>query len=251
MKMYRKTKTNKNKHMGFTMIEMLLTMGIISIIFLAIGGVLSTMIRTSNTVSSRMLIREEGEYLAEVFRKYIRNSSADNVKMYFREDPTIEFADYEVQNFSSEYEEYEFEHFSIDNFATEIHLRPPADAMNKVICIGFFRDTSDDDKGYIVRAVNFFPGQWHDYTPDMCFPQGGNVLDQDFRKSFVPLNSDLVYIDGLEIRRDTTATNVYYTIDIDMSPSWGIGGVSNYRDHEGSITHRKSFVVQTRQLFHW
>lgn len=224
------------------MVEMLITMIIIAAIFLAIGSVISNMIKTSNTVSSRMLIREEGEYLAEVFRKYLRNSSADNVRLYYRGNATITFDDYYgVSSLGGEALPPD-----VDMPATEIHFRPSGDATNKVVCMGFFKD---GNKGYIVRTTNDLAGSWNNYEPETCFPEAPSS-DQIFRKNFASLNSDLVYIEGLEIEQVRTATNVYYTIHIDMKPAWGLGGLSNYRDKDGAPKYRKSFVVQTRQLFY-
>lgn len=232
----------QKKYVAFTMIEMLITMVIIAAIFLAIGSVISNMIKTSNTVSSRMLIREEGEYLAEVFRKYLRNSSVDNVRVYHRENPTITFDGYYgVSSLDGEAIPPDLEHP-----ATEIHFRPSGDATNKVVCMGFFKD---GDQGYIVRTTNNLEASWNDYDPERCFPDDP-PSDQIFRKNFASLNSDLVYIEGLEIEQVRTATNVYYTIHIDMKPAWGLGGLSNYRDKDGAPKYRKSFVVQTRQLFY-
>jgi prepilin-type N-terminal cleavage/methylation domain-containing protein len=230
------------KYKGFTMIEMLITMMLLAMIFLAINSVVVNMMKTSNVASSRMIVREEGEYLAEVFRKYIRNSSADSVKVYFRENPRVGFEDYEVTSvFGSATEDIPDE-----EFATEIHFQPSGDTTGKVVCIGFFKDS--DDHGYIVRTANVLQGPWNDYDPNWCFQP---FPDSNFRKNFVSLTSDLVYVEDLEIIRDRTSANVYYTINIDMKPAWSIGGLSNYRDIEGAPKYRKSFVVQTRQLFHW
>ena len=236
------------KYQGFTLVEMLITMAVMVIVFLAIGNVLNTMIKTSNTVSSRMLVREEGEYLAEVFRKYIRNSSTDNVKLYFRDSPTISFNNYQVEGIGGDVVEYN--EADTESFATEMHFRPSAEATDRVVCIGFFMDGQDDTKGYIVRSVTRFSGSLSvAYEPGNCFPSGP-LFGQDFSKNFVVLNSDLVYIDGLEISRNNTTTNSYYTINVDMQPSWGVGGLSNYRSPDGSPTYRKSFVLQTRQILH-
>ncbi len=225
---------------------MLIVMIVLIIVFLAIGNVLNTMIKTSNTVSSRMLVREEGEYLAEVFRKYIRNSSSDNFRLYHRSSPSISFGEnYQVESMSGDFVEYD--ESELDFYATEIHFRPSVAVTDKIVCLGFFED---GDRGYIVRSVVRFPGSLFasdEYEPNECFNPSG----QDFRKNFAVLNSNLVYIDGLRVTRDTTTTNVYYSIDVDMQPRWGVGGMSNYRSPDGSPTYRKSFVVQTRQLFHW
>ena len=247
----------KQKYAAFTFVEMLITMVVLSIIFLAIGNVVLSMIKSSNLVSGRMLVREEGDYLAEVFRKYIRNSSADSVRLYFRENPTIKFSGYEVSEISSE-EVVPYSPADMDAFATEIHFRPSGDSKGKVVCIGFFRDP--DGIGYIVRTLNYMKEgeSWSSYSPETCFPEDSPYLDDDFRMNFLALNSYLVHIEGLEIRREgldafgeRLSRNAYYSIDIDMNPSWGVGGLSNYRSIEGSPTYRKSLVVQTRQLHYW
>ncbi len=240
------------KYSGFTLVEMLITMIVLMIIFLAIGNVLNTMIKTSNTVSGRMLVREEGEYLAEVFRRYIRNSRIDDVKLYFRDEASISFDEnYSVVNIQGMTQD---PNPSEEKFATEIHYRPTVlgtgedQETDRVVCIGFFNEEDDGEiKGHIVRSAVNFVGDWaNDYEPEQCFPP--SATGTDFRKNFVVLNSDLVYIEGLSIRNYTTNVNVYYEIDIDMQPRWGVGGLSNYRDADGSPTYRKSFVVQTRRL---
>ncbi len=235
------------KYSGFTLVEMLISMIVLMIVFLAIGNVLNTMIKTSNTVSGRMLVREEGEYLAEVFRRYIRNSRIDDVKLYFRDGASISFdKDYSVISIEGVAQD---PNPSEEKFATEIHYRPTVlgtgedQETDRVVCIGFFEE---GEKGYIVRSVVNFVGDWNDYAPEQCFPP--SATGTDFRKNFVVLNSDLVYIEGLSIRNYATNINVYYEIDIDMQPRWGVGGLSNYRDADGSPTYRKSFVVQTRRL---
>ncbi len=233
------------KYSGFTMVEMLITMMILAVIFLAIGRVVVTMIKTTNVASSRMLVREEGEYISDVLRKYLRNSSSDTVKLYHRSNPRISFSDYEVSNILGVTDENVSEILP----ATEIHFRPSADFKNRVVCIGYFED-NDEDYGYVVRSVNYIPAgrSWDDYEPSWCFP---DFPDDEFRKNFVILNSNLVFMEGLRIVRTRSLNNVYYSIDIDMKPAWGIGGFSNYKDLDGSLVYRKSLVVQTRQLYNW
>lgn len=239
-----KLNKNKTKYEGFTLIEMLITMAVMIIVFLAVGNLLNTLIQTSNTVSSRMLVREEGEYLAEVFRRYIRNSSVDNVRLFYRENSRITFDEnYQVIELPHEPSNI-VEVTESANPATEIHFHPSVDT-NRVICMGFFE--SEDGVGHLVRSSVTGVSIAGGYQPEMCFNPG----TQDFRKNFMVLNSNLVHVEGLEIRRDMTRTNVYYSIDIDMKPYWGLGGLSNYRDAEGSPKYRKSFVVQTRLLYHW
>ncbi len=233
----------KEKYLGFTIVEMLITMAVLMVLFLAIGSVITNMLVASNTISSRMVVREEGEYLAEVFRKYIRNSSTDGVKLYSRVDPLIEFDDdWEVTSLGPVASPCS------SSSCTEIHFRPTGESANKVVCFGFFKD--ENDVGYLVRSVSELSGNWGSYNPETCFPSSP-LGSNSFRKNFVVLNSDLVYVDGLEIGKTETSSNVYYSFDIDMRPYWGLGSMSNYRTLDGSPKYRKSFVVQTRQIFYW
>lgn len=235
----------EKKYSGFTIVEMLITMAVLMILFLAIGSVITNMLVASNTISSRMMVREEGEHLAEIFRKYVRNSSTDGVKLYTRNNPEISFnEDFEVTLIGDSASECSFG-------CTEIHFRPTGESANKVVCFGYFEDSdAEDGAGYIVRSVSEFNGSWSDYEASTCFPSSPST-DQLFRKNFVVLNSDLVYVDGLEIQQTQTSSNVYYSFDIDMKPYWGLGSMSNYRTLDGSPKYRKSFVVQTRQIFYW
>jgi competence protein ComGF len=246
---YLKEKTKKYK--AFSLIQMLIALVILAMILLAINNVIVTMMRTSNVISSRMLVREESEYIAEVIRKYLRNSSVDNVKIYSREDPEITLSQYGVSYIDGEVTEIDF---GEDTLATEIHFRPSADSVGRVVCIGFFENEEDGGPkiGYIVRAVSLLDPLrgWTDYEPEDCFPPDPSS-DQMFRKNLALLNSDLISIEGFSVKRDRTNANVYYSVDLDVRPVWGVGGLSNYRDEEGTPKYRKSFVVQTRQFFHW
>ncbi len=228
-------KLKQKKYQGFTMIEMLITMVVLMIIFLAVGSLVNNMIKASNTVSSRMLVREESEYFAEVFRKYIRNSRVDNVKLYHRDLTELSFNhNLEVVLSSADPTEV----LGVDQKFTEIHIQSTDGKSDKVICIGFF-------SGYLVRSVGNFQG-WLDYQPEDCFPRGAG--DEMFRKNFVILNTDLISVEGLSIEKHESSTNIYYSIDIDVKPAWGVGGASNYRTKDGSPIYRKSFVVQTRRV---
>jgi Tfp pilus assembly protein PilV len=247
-----KTKKKYKKYKGFSLIQMLISIIILAIILLAINNVIVTMIRTSNTISSRMLVREESEYIAEVMRKYLRNSSADNVRLYVRSNPRISLSiNGEVNSITGDLKEIEWNNSEI---GTEIHFRSSADSENKVICIGYFENHDVDSPviGYVMRSVNEINTErgWSDYQPSNCFP-GEPQMNDIFRKNIAFLNSDLISIEDLSIRRDRTNVQVFYSIDIDVRPVWGVGGLSNYRDEDGAPKYRKSFVVQTRQFFHW
>jgi len=239
---------------GFTLVEMLLTMAILSALFLAIGGLLQNMIKSSEYASSRMLMREEGEFLGEIFRKYLRNSSVDNVALYYREDPVVEFSDdYEIERLSSSdiILDLRDPENPLPHPATEIHFRPSGDSTGRVICIGFFRDQGG--KGRIIKSSGYFDGGWTDlggfeqYDPEECFPTSPTPL---FRKEAFILSSDLVHMDSLGIQAHMANLNIYYVIDIDMKPAWGWKALTKSLDDD-KVKLRKSIFVETRQLSNW
>jgi type II secretory pathway pseudopilin PulG len=244
-----KERIKTKKYKAFTLMEMIVVMALIFIVFLAFVSVLTSMMRASNTVSARMVSRQEGEYISEVFRKFIRNASYDSIRVYRRHNPRITFSmDGEKVNYSHVINIAPLGYTLLSSAGgtggTEIHFRPSGNP-NEVVCMGFFEDTVTG-RGYIIRSKVTYAQPWHAYNPNLCF----SPATQDFRKNFMILNSDLIHIDTFTIDFSGGGLNNYYTFEMEMEPQLGVGGFSYYRDTR-LPTYIKTFVVQTRAYQSW
>ena len=242
-------KFKMKKYQAFTLMEMIIVMALIFVVFLAFVSVLTAMMRSSNTVSARMVCRQEGEYISEVFRKFIRNASYESIRVYRRNNPSITFeADDERVNYSNVLDISPSNPTTLGGAGgsggTEIHYRPSANPR-EVVCMGFFQDTATE-RGYIIRSKVTYTDHWSAYNPNSCFNPGND----EFRKNFMILNSDLVHIEEFSIAFSAGGLNNYYTFEIEMEPQLGVGGYSNYID-TNLPNYIKTFVVQTRAYKSW
>jgi len=255
----------KKKYEGFTMIEMIIVMGLIFIVFVAFASVLTSLMRASNTVSARILVRQEGEYLSEVFRKHIRNANHSAIRVYRSRDPDVPGIGIVIPDITFEYDEDEnIVYSNVESLrqtastivvhsgrGTELHFRPSGNT-DEVVCIGYFEDTISG-RGYIARSKTTLPSTWQNYEPSDCFIEENSSGNQEFRKNFMVLNSDLVNIDDFEVHVANISggpINNYYTFTIKMTPQLGLGGFSNYNE-TNLPQYVKTFVVQTRAYTNW
>ncbi len=251
--MYKKNK--KQNYASFTLIEMMIVMAVTVIIFAATSSILTSMMKASNTVTSRVVVREEGEYLSEIIRKHVRNASYDVIRVYNRPNSRIRF-DFDNPNVNYAYVKSLLGTPSLvdpttGGQGTEIHFRP-SDNPREMVCIGFFGDEWSTGRGYIIRSKVDLPGDFtlSTYNPNTCFPPNNTSHSQDFRNNFMVLNSDLVNIENLRISLAPGGLNNYYTFEITIEPQLGLGGFSRYNENSFP-DYVKTFVVQTRAYRSW
>jgi len=73
---------NKKKYEGFSLIEMLLTIAIISFVMTISAAVLSTLIRVSTSSSNKIRARNESEFVLELVRRTVRNSNPKDIRIF-------------------------------------------------------------------------------------------------------------------------------------------------------------------------
>lgn len=219
---------------AFSLIEMILTLGILSIVFLLTTKTLTTVIQVSTVVKYKTATRSEVDFAMEFLERVLTNSNikpeGDDVFIYDTSawryyDPvggtTVYDDSVEDLIINTEYNNST----STGVFGNEIHIQPYG--YEGWMCIGYFKEEDDGDdttlqKGYLLkRSVDAldeanppshkscFDSTWHEEYPILVL-NSEDVNVNDFRVSYT--RSELV-------------NNIFY-IDLEMEPLFWSPGVS-------------------------
>lgn len=155
------------KYNGFSLIEMLLTIMILSVVMLLVASTLNTVIKVSNTANSKNLARSDINYIMDQYSRLISNSDLDDIYLYNSANYDSNAGTY---NQSVRYlgvdangipvikpgggenlDLYEATNRPIDGaVGTEIHVRLYGYPL--WTCLGYFRDEANK-YGYIVKTT--------------------------------------------------------------------------------------------------
>ena len=151
MKEYRKT------YEGFSLVETLFTIVILSMVMLFVASMLNTVIKTSHTANSKNMARSDINYVMDVYDRTISNAKLEDVRMYnslgVREIgfnngiPVIQSA---ADSLGNTYAEGN----SVPENINEIHVR--LYGYDTWTCLGYFKYTSESNEeyGFIVKATS-------------------------------------------------------------------------------------------------
>lgn len=218
------------KYSGVSLVEMLMTMIIIGIVMILTAITLNTMIRASIMSNSRTTARQESEFILELLRKTIQNSSSDEIRIYDVSGRLYDLANSRTVDVAlTGYDNS----INTDGTGTEIHFRPAG--YDKWVCIGYFQDAQDANKGYILKSAR----QDLDVASE-CF----NGLSSEYRLNTIVLNSEDVDVNSLQMQFFLTYDENYLlTIDLDMEPVVWIANSQNLKPNYFQQT-----VVSTQKL---
>lgn len=218
------------KYSAVTLVEMLMTLIIITIVMVLVAVTLNTMIKASIMSNARTTTRQESEFILELLRKTVRNSDASEIRIYsvsgrLFDSNTQRTVDNNVSG-------YDFP-ITTEQSGTEIHFRPFG--FSGWVCVGFFQDTIDPNKGYILKSSR----QDLDIGSE-CFNSGSS---QYLSNTFV-LNSEAVHVNNFAIRYvETLDENYLMTIDLEMEPVHWVPNGGNIRPE-----YFQQAVVSTQKL---
>ena len=152
MKEYRKT------YEGFSLVETLFTIVILSMVMLFVANMLNTVIKTSHTANSKNMARSDINYVMDVYDRTLSNAKLEDVRMYnssnvrkfgFNDNgiPVIKTV---VEGVGNTYVEGD----SIPENINEIHVR--LYGYDTWSCLGYFKYKSESNKeyGFIVKATS-------------------------------------------------------------------------------------------------
>lgn len=144
------------KYKGFSLIEMLMTIMILSVVMLMVASTLNTVIKVSNTANSKNQARSDINYIMDLLSRSISNSELDDIYI-FNSSPVRSF-DYlsGLPNIKTSDENllanvYNTTDYELKNFvglANEIHIK--LYGYTVWTCFGYFES---DGYGYIVKAT--------------------------------------------------------------------------------------------------
>ncbi|MHC1716931.1 MAG: type II secretion system protein J [Candidatus Dojkabacteria bacterium] len=207
----------KKSYQGFSLIEMLITITIIGVVMLISATTLTTLIKISTVSSNKTRVRNETEFVLELVRRTVRNSNpadvyifnSSDVRKYNPETSAVENSS-EIVNLEEVYSQNLAENES----GNEIHFRPYG--YESWICIGFFKSSADESKGYILK--NNADDLWDKHSD--CFSNNPSNIEY-----IMVLNSDSVNIKDFKIAYTISdETNYLIRFDINAEPvDWYLG----------------------------
>lgn len=218
------------KFKAFSLIEMLITLGIMSIVVLIATQTLNTVFRVSTISKFKTVTRNEMSFSMELVERLLANSNVKDVYIY---NPTPSDGSTEPVRYYNEDtnkivdkalgDTYTGE-MEIGDSGTEIHIRPYGYDM--WVCIGFFMGEDTDGvatgKGYLLkRTLDQLDGENTNHAS--CFSSTYNSTEDPI----LVLNSEDVNVNGFLVSyvKSTDINNVFY-IDMEMEPTSWVPGES-------------------------
>jgi hypothetical protein len=221
----------KYKLKSFSLVEMILTLAILSIVFLMTTKTLNTVVRVSTISRYKTATRNEADFIMELTERLLANSNINNIYIY---DSTNRRFDPEGDgSFSGFVSGIYDSSLALGDYGNEIHVRPYG--FESWTCFGFFIDEDDPTKGYIVKRSVM--GELPDHST--CF--AGSAPDEE---PYLVLNSDDISVKDFKVSytKSPTENNLFY-IDLVMEPLYWAPGETTI---EKSI-YRQS-VITTQGL---
>lgn len=148
------------KYKGFSLVELLLTIMILSIVMLLVASTLNTVIKASNTANAKNLARNDINYIMDLYSRLISNAELSDIYLYDSSAVrsfTLVNGLPAISSKPSLGETYLSENLVDQQKGNEIHVR--LYKYNYWTCLGYFESTSGVCKdsnnkcGYIVKTT--------------------------------------------------------------------------------------------------
>ncbi len=154
-------KTTIKKYKGFSLVEMLLTIGILGIITLLVASTLTTLIKVSMVSNAKSQARNDVNFITELMQRSLGNSNVGDISMY--NSSTVRFFDREnmviVEEPGGVGTTYQNPTLLANIESNEIHVR--SYGYDVWSCIGYFKDYDAerrDTYGYLLKTSRFSMG---------------------------------------------------------------------------------------------
>jgi type II secretory pathway pseudopilin PulG len=186
----------KEKYIGFSFIELLLTLMILMVIMLLVASTLTTISRVSVTTSNKNLARNDVNYIMDSFRRAVSNADIQNIQVYDSSESRVINQDGQMVILESPIHGNQYQYQTgVDKIANEIQVK--LYGYDYWMCLGYFRDAQNDVYGYIVKTVNrdddlsSDPSLCFDNTAILTFLHSYSVNIKDFKIIPVDMGDDL------------------------------------------------------------
>ena len=218
---------------AFSLIEMIITLGIMAIVMLIATQTLNTMVRVSTITKYKTMARNELDFSVELVDRLLSNSNIADVYLYDSNNDNID-GNQAVRTISFNTETGDYDISVTDNYindgvlesfydselqpgisGNEIHFRPYGYSI--WVCLGYFRDTADEQAikdgnytGYFVKRTVTTLQNGH----GSCFD-----LSESPNDPLLVLTSEDVDVRDFDISytQSTSNNNIFY-VDMRMEP---------------------------------
>ena len=148
-------KKDRKTYEGFSLVETLFAIVILSMVMLFVASMLNTVIKTSHTANSKNIARSDINYVMDVYDRTISNAKLEDVRMYDSSNvrkfgfdsngiPVIQ-----GESFGDTYAEGN----PVPENINEIHVR--LYGYDTWTCLGYFKYiTGGNEYGFIVKATS-------------------------------------------------------------------------------------------------
>jgi len=247
----------KDRYQGFSLVEMLLTLVIVSIIIIVSSATLVALIKASSIAQARTLSRNESEYILEVLTRYLSNSDVDDVQViqwnenntYHRTiDPfsNLGFSQWHTANIADRYISIVEPPVNATAATAGNEIRFKRAGTQDFSCIGLYENVGVEDDGsgrfdgsLVIRNVDSNPlinvGEVNPNVP--CF--------ENNMSEFIVLNSSDVYVSQFDIQYYVSSSeNITYLIDLTIVPrAWAVGESSIIKPE-----YQRQLIITTSKL---
>lgn len=219
------------KYKALSLIEMLITIVIISAVMLLCGIILNTLIRVSAVADARTTARQESEFILQYLEKSLRNSETTEILIFA---PTGRAYDATKDEVVSVGNVTGYDQPLLTGVAgTEIHFRPIG--YKNWVCLGMFKDKDNPNLGYIIKST----ASQLDNNAD-CFDN----TRSDYKLNTFVLTSSDIDVDQLNMTYNPTfGSNFIITVDLTMEPLHWVDNSEGLKP-----TYFKQTVISTQRL---
>ena len=206
---------------AFSLVEMLITLAILSVVMLITTLTLNTIVKTSAIAKYKTVTRHEVDFAIELIDRLLSNSNVADV--YVFDSSEVRYYDVQENQIRDNTESFSEEQIALkydEELATgdegnEIHVRPYGYPI--WVCIGYFKDNNiEDPRGYLVKRTMT---NLTDENHASCFDQGVEPT-----QPLLVLTSEEVSVTDFNVSyiKSASNNNVFY-VDIMMEPIYWVG----------------------------
>lgn len=223
---------------AFSLVEMIMTLGILSIVFLLTTRTLATLVQVSTVTQYKTATRSEADFIMELVSRFLSNSHIDDMYIFdtmseWSYTPETGIVAINPETLPGSYNTPQ----GVGQTGNELHVR--LSGYDQMTCIGFFKEDYNDpeSKGYMLKKTVDFTNTSEHYS---CFlPEA----DDPFPESQYPLmvlNAEEITVKDFQVSyaKSESSNNIFY-VDLTMVPLYWAPGM----DHIEKAVVRQSIVT--------
>lgn len=216
---------NDERYHGYSLVEMIISVAIVSVVMLIIGLSLNSLLMVSFVTSARMEALNQTDFAMELIKRTIKQSNPSNIFLFDSSDYYYYESGNNViarnPNTSEGYPSPLYEGEA--NVGNEIHLLPAN--SDRWICIGYFTDNQGN--GYLFKT------SYKNLTNhESCF----DSATSEYKKNIMKLNTSQVNFTQFDASYFSGgSSNVFYRIKMTGQPTKKYGNAELPRTIEQDL----------------